>query len=253
MQLEFVSILGYVLAIAMGAFAYTAWRRSQGLHDLLVEAANRFEMSRRHVHQLESDAQKVNEKLALARDSAHKNGQALEEQRTRHLDMIRQLEAKLEDATDSTRKKESKLDHYHQQVDALTQQLAEAHREIKALKSAPPPAPVVPEADPKELADLKRRLEHAEHLYVSMKGRREMADERNQNWEKALRLLAGSILKEGGDPRTLQQKNVGQIVGAALEKIGARLIEDDEQDSGIPDDNMERTASATDRSSSTTT
>ncbi len=303
MQIQFIPILGYLLAFALGVFAYIAWRRSQSLHDLLVEAANRFELSRRHVQQLEVNNHKLSEKMTQARDSAHKNAQAIEEQRQRHLQAIQQLEDKLADISGTHGKCESRLDNYQQQISALTEQLSQADHERKNLRTQLKDsdqrrdkklqdirAPLETRleewknkfhtaekerqhaidelrktkasahvANPDEVRELKRRLAHAEHLYTSMKGLREMADERNQNWERALGLLAGWVLqKHGADPRVLKptNNNIGQMVGAALEKINATLVDDDkdeDKDNGhLQHDNLERTASAANRATSTT-
>ena len=64
-----------------------------------------------------------------------------------------------------------------------------------------------------------------------MKSLRDMADERNKNWESALRALSTWILTTGplakpNDP--ILTESIGPIVGEALQRIGGRLISDDE-------------------------
>ncbi len=54
-----------------------------------------------------------------------------------------------------------------------------------------------------------------------------MHDERNENWESALRYFAAHIL--GKKFETVQAAGIGALVGEALEKIGATLVNDDEE------------------------
>jgi hypothetical protein len=60
-----------------------------------------------------------------------------------------------------------------------------------------------------------------------MKGLREMTDERNRNWEVALKKMAAYIVnaKHGGKA-VMDHKAVGPLVGEALELIGAQLVDD---------------------------
>jgi chromosome segregation ATPase len=87
--------------------------------------------------------------------------------------------------------------------------------------------------DPKELDTLRRRLVHSDQLYHSMKSLRDMADERNQNWEVALRKLSSWILTSSHlaqpEDRHLLQSSIGPIVGEALERIGGRLVDGEDQ------------------------
>jgi chromosome segregation ATPase len=77
---------------------------------------------------------------------------------------------------------------------------------------------------PEELKRWQLKVARLEQLYASMKGLREMAEERNQNWETALRLFAAHVLNQPADSDT----GIGLLVGEALEKIGATLVIDDE-------------------------
>ncbi len=80
---------------------------------------------------------------------------------------------------------------------------------------------------PEELRRWQLKLARTEQLYASMKGLREMAEERNENWETALRFFAAHIL--GKDANKLESTSIGALVGEALEKIGATLVKDDEE------------------------
>ncbi|RYZ56700.1 MAG: hypothetical protein EOP07_11885 [Proteobacteria bacterium] len=78
---------------------------------------------------------------------------------------------------------------------------------------------------PEELKRWQAKVARLEQLYASMKGLREMAEERNENWETALRFFAIHIL---GQPQTASgDASIGALVGEALEKIGATLVDDD--------------------------
>jgi chromosome segregation ATPase len=78
---------------------------------------------------------------------------------------------------------------------------------------------------PEELKRWQAKVARLEQLYASMKGLREMAEERNENWETALRFFAVHIL--GQSQTGSGDQNIGALVGEALEKIGATLVDDD--------------------------
>jgi hypothetical protein len=82
--------------------------------------------------------------------------------------------------------------------------------------------------DPAELDTLRRRAAQNEHLYHSMRSLRDMAEERNRNWESALRKLATWILTSSpaavpNDP--ILSKPVGPLVGEALSRIGQSILD----------------------------
>ena len=82
--------------------------------------------------------------------------------------------------------------------------------------------------DPLELRRLKRKAAQYERLYNSMKGLRELSDERNRNWEVALRKLSAWIVEEKGlEPAPTA---IGPLVGTAMQAIGAQLIDEIETD-----------------------
>lgn len=76
---------------------------------------------------------------------------------------------------------------------------------------------------PEDFMRVKQKLARLEQLYLSMRGLRELAEERNKNWETALRYFAGHVLQKPLDAE-LQTQGIGQLVGEALEKIGSSLI-----------------------------
>ena len=83
---------------------------------------------------------------------------------------------------------------------------------------------ILKKVDPSETKKLKARQRSQEQLFRSIKNLREMADERNQNWETAIRLLAAHVL---GHQDLQLDEPIGPLLGAALEKIGSTLVIDE--------------------------
>ncbi len=93
---------------------------------------------------------------------------------------------------------------------------------------------ILRQVNPEEHQRTRRKAKQMEQLYTSMKSLKELADERIKNWEVALMHLSSHVLERPFDPKA----PIGATVGAALEKIGARLVDDDEgepQHVKIPD------------------
>ncbi len=85
--------------------------------------------------------------------------------------------------------------------------------------------------DPVEIKKIRRKIAQYDRLYNSMKGLREMTEERNRNYEVALRKLSTWILsgtQGAGRGGTRVPDGIGPLVGRALEVIGAQLIDDNE-------------------------
>lgn len=75
---------------------------------------------------------------------------------------------------------------------------------------------------------LKVRHTKLETLYKSMKGLKELTDERNQNWEKALRLLSQAVLVGKADVvDSINSQPLTAMVTRALDEIGAKLVIDE--------------------------
>ncbi len=105
--------------------------------------------------------------------------------------------------------------------------------------------------DLNEIRKIKKRNSHLEHLYQSMKGLREMAEERSENWEVALRKLSFWVLGTRSEvtANRLAEGPIGPLVGEALAAIGAELVDDSAEG---PDTNM-ATSRDRDHPESTTT
>ena len=103
----------------------------------------------------------------------------------------------------------------------LLKQLGEQTQELKQLKARPT-------INLHTVDTLRRRSTHNETLFTSMRGLREMSDERSQNWEIALKkmatwILTSSSVAQPNDPILAQ--SIGPIVGEALARIGSSLLE----------------------------
>jgi chromosome segregation ATPase len=86
-----------------------------------------------------------------------------------------------------------------------------------------------------ELKRLKKKVLHLQYLYSTMKGLKEMAEERNTNWEVALRSLSLHTLEQkltkaprGASVKDNASKTLGVMVAEALETIGSQLVDDGE-------------------------
>lgn len=137
------------------------------------------------------------------------------------IEQIRTLEAEkiqLErDLEDSVKKVNGKI---KSENDELRRKLAHLEKESSQVAAQA--------SDLKELEKLRRRAAHNEQLYQSMKSLRDMADERNRNWEHALRSLATWILSSSSVARPndpVLSQSIGPLVGEALERIGGSLID----------------------------
>ena len=90
-------------------------------------------------------------------------------------------------------------------------------------------------ADPVILKKAKVKLSHYAHLYKLMRGQKEMAEERNQNWELALRLMSSWILEHIGQS-VQKDDNLGTLVASALEATRLGPLVDDNNGLGFPED-----------------
>jgi chromosome segregation ATPase len=86
-----------------------------------------------------------------------------------------------------------------------------------------------------EVKRLKKKVLHLQFLYSTMKGLKEMAEERNTNWEVALRSLSLHTLEQkltkaprGASAKDNGSKTLGVMVAEALEAIGSQLVDDGE-------------------------
>jgi len=139
-----------------------------------------------------------------------------------------QLAAQLKDSAEKGRAAQEPL---QAKIRELRSQLQEADRaRSKADSERQALAEKMKNANPDDVKRAMRRMAQYGRLYESMRGLREMADERNRNWESALRHLSGWILKTSDTGSDIDSSAaIGPLVGAALEIVGEQLVIDDEE------------------------
>lgn len=141
----------------------------------------------------------------------------------------KQLQIELEKSNKQPRPPKIDVNALKDETNKLTKQLANARKENKLLKREVEKArEILSKLKPGEIKRYKTKAARMEQLYTSMKGLREMAEERNDNWDKALRILASHQL---GNTET-NTRALPILVAEALENIGANLIIDEHSHSG---------------------
>jgi hypothetical protein len=79
---------------------------------------------------------------------------------------------------------------------------------------------------PEELAIANRRLSQAQQLYATMRGLKEMAEERAQNWELALERMVAFVADAKG-LNLARTMPFGERVGRTLEALAANFHDDE--------------------------
>lgn len=151
---------------------------------------------------------------------------------TRQLTELDQENARLRDAGQKVaeqRHEELRKDHQivlarHDEMRELRaqaeQRAQEAQRKLAALQAR------LDKFDPAEAVRLRHKLSQYNQLLASMRGLKEMAEERSQNWEVALWRLTGHVLGLGPQAGR-RDRPLGELVGKALEKIHANFKEEE--------------------------
>jgi hypothetical protein len=106
-------------------------------------------------------------------------------------------------------------------------ELADIHQKLTLTQRELTTARSQKTIDPKEYETARRRAAQNEQLYQSMKSLRDMAEERNRNWETALKVLATWILSSSHLARPQDPalaKPIGPLVGEALARVGGSLL-----------------------------
>lgn len=135
----------------------------------------------------------------------------------KELDSLHEQESLIKNAElNASELKESKEKLTH-----LTTQNKKLSNSVQRLES------ILKKVDPKETQKVKRKLRQYNMLFATMRGQKEMAEERTKNWERALVKTVDWIIKEKATDIEAP-KNIGPKVGLALELIGEHLIEDGE-------------------------
>jgi hypothetical protein len=260
-----IATAGIISAFLAIGVAVHYFRRTSSLYALLIEGANRYEELRAELARLEKARQSadaaalsaaereltLDKELGKTRDQAatalqlaeakdHEVRYVREKLELQKNHLIKQLEqtetrsedlnAKLQDITEKYEALSSRRDESKQkELSELRQELRQTREKlVTSEKHAADLERRVKDVDPVEFRQLKRRLLQYDRLYTSMRGLRDMADERNRNWETALRKLATWTLQNhrpGASARPVPE-SIGPLVGQALEVIGATLVDE---------------------------
>jgi chromosome segregation ATPase len=169
--------------------------------DLILERST---LQREH---LEEQVKAMSEQLAEAirdkkelQDEHSKTKKLADNKLQEQLDIVRQQAKETQTGLQQSRREKQQLE-----------------LELKKVKEE------VGHVKPEELQKLKQKLARTEQLYNSMRGLRELAEERNKNWETALRFFTAHVLQKPLGPE-LQNESIGRLVGEALEHIGVSLV-----------------------------
>jgi len=146
------------------------------------------------------------------RKAAELRAQRAEEELHKRIDAAKaDAETRLEKVQVESRKNRVELA-------ALQSKLTAAEAELK-------------QGNPEDVKRLKKKVAQLEHLLTSMRGLKEMAEERNQNWEVALKILAKEQMRTRG-VKLQGNESLGLLVSSALELLGTELVQED--DAAVP-------------------
>ncbi len=107
-----------------------------------------------------------------------------------------------------------------ERISALNRENASLKADIEKQKH------IVEKVNLVEFASYRRKYKHFSRLYSTMRGLKEMVEERNQNWEIALRALSTWVCQKNN--KNISSEKIGVLVGEALEAIGETLLIEDE-------------------------
>jgi hypothetical protein len=254
-------IAAYIATTASSLLAFLSWylwRKTQMLHTLLVQGASAFEALRqenaklsntaahrvRELEELRAVALSAQDETNLARKTAADAGERLlsaeaeaklakERLQSERKQFISQLETANQTIADLAHRP-PRIQEVESPVNtALQREITSLQEKLKATEDLQ----VKLQQSLAELGRLKRRGAKLDLMYQSMRSLKEMAEERNTNWEHALRDLSEWTLLEKKRMRheTIARMSLGEQVGTALEAIGKTLVEAEE--SGIEEPN----------------
>ncbi len=273
MPAQYVTGLGYMIAAVLSGIALYQWRRAVGLYALLVEGANRFEEIRLKGQQIEQAYRKSDETIRLHQEKVQAATKNLDQARKAIAELQAEVEKKQDETDYVRNKFQLQVNYLEKELAKRNQEflafeekranlvnevasarsranglqedvakykqelfliekdwqakLLDAEQQIKNLKGK------AEQGDPQEIIRLKRKVAQYDRLYASMRGLRDMSDERNKNWEVALRHFATWILQQKAGKGGVAQDipgEIGPLVGQALQYIGAQLIDDDHEE-----------------------
>ena len=253
------------LVIATGIAIYF-WKKATGLYSLLVEGANRYEELRTQSQNQNAMLDKVRAELS-SKDQDYRDSElqvtAMSRKQTdwqqqlvakeNELDHIRnKLELQRDYVEKEWRQAQADRDQARQELEETQRQASETSNDLlgkeaaarlqaeqavarsqsqlqKVTKEKEELSRKFGKLSVEDIIRLRRKATHYEKLYNTMKGLRELAEERATNWETGARKLAAYTLAQQQKLSSeLENGPVGPLVTTALRLIGAQLIDDDE-------------------------
>jgi chromosome segregation ATPase len=267
MPAHVIQAIGYIIGVICAGFALYYWRRAVSLYSLLVEGANRFEEIRQRNQLLEKTLTKAEQKFTQHKEQVARLEKGIDESRGRAADLLKKLEAREHEARLNSEKFDLQRNYFEKQMQKFQDQfqssedskkqieaaLEKSAKQLKLQSAAASEEQAIrikdlelklrdketafteleakaKQADPEELRKLRRKIAQYDRLYGSMRGLKEMTEERNRNWEVALKKLSTWILAQRGMSENQMPKAIGPMVAEALQTIGAQLIDDNEND-----------------------
>lgn len=124
---------------------------------------------------------------------------------------IEKISAKLNSAKSEIESSKDELEKATSLVSVLEAKVEKQEETISQLKSQS-----IENAD-EEIEKQRKRADRANYFFKTMRGLKDMAEEKARNWEVALELLAAWVLTQKGVRQ--QPKAIGPLVGEALAQI----------------------------------
>lgn len=257
MTINMVTMLAFASAAAGIGAAWHMWRRATANYTLLVESAGSFDALRRECERLRESARGQFDEMKRLRDAAtiaRGDADAARRAQAEAMERVRTLEGQERQSRErlATERQHfvSQLESAHKEIARLHAASAEARQFAESglaaeLQSSRERSSSLTQKVERQEADLraarselsekldlmhkiKRRNAHLERLYNTMRGLKLMAEERNANWENALKDLSVWALSQKFPGRSGAEKMpIGELVGGALESIGKSLTEVD--------------------------
>lgn len=195
----------------------------------LAEARERNSSLNQGIRDAKTEHQAYIDKLTRQRDHFQEQVNVLTTQLQDSDAQKRQAEDEIKARLNETTSKNNKeIAVLHKKNKELTDELSENEKREKTYKGEITKLKgLLKKIDMDGIRKSKQRSLRLEQLYTSMKGLREMAEERNQNWEVALRKLSAHILSKSDVDEEGNPLPIGPLVGAALEKAGLALVKDE--------------------------
>lgn len=191
----------------------------------LEEAREKFSQHNKELQDVKSSYEEKLDKLTLQNEHYVEESKALTEQLreadSHQSEAMKAVKEQLEEAKKSLEEQQKKVEKESKEKagerSSLDKENKKLQSDVQKLKA------ILRKVDPDSIQKSKRKAKTMEQLYTSMKGLRDMAEERSNNWEIALRHFACHIL----DKQPKDGSPIGPLVGDALEKIGANLVLDE--------------------------